>query len=90
MSIINTIYFKDKWADGFDEKNTKPDTFYLSDGGEVKCDFMNSVYRVHGYIKGDGFTSASLNLKNSSSMMFILPDKGMSVDNLRLSKFRGK
>ena len=82
MSIINTIYFKDQWTDGFDEKNTKPDTFYLSDGGKVKDDFMNRTYAVNGYVKGDGFTSASLNLKNSSSMMFILPDKGVSVDEL--------
>lgn len=82
MSIINTIYFKDEWADRFDENNTKPDTFYLSNGGEIKCAFMNITYAAHGYVKGDGFTSASLGLKNSSSMMFILPDKGMSVDNL--------
>ncbi|MBZ9685570.1 serpin family protein [Clostridium estertheticum] len=82
MSIINTIYFKDEWVDLFDENNTKPDTFYLSDGSEIKGDFMNRTYAVHGYVKGDGFTSASLGLKNSSSMMFILPDKGMSVDDL--------
>jgi len=82
MSIVNTIYFKDEWVDLFNENNTKPDTFYLSAGGEIKSDFMNRTYAVHGYIKGDGFTSASLGLKNSSSMMFILPDKGMSVDNL--------
>ena len=82
MSIINTIYFKDEWTDRFDEKNTKPDTFYLSDGGKVKDDFMNRTYAVNGYVKGDNFTSTSLNLKNSSSMMFILPDKGVSVDEL--------
>lgn len=82
MSIINTIYFKDEWVDRFNEKNTKLDTFYLSNGGEIKGDFMNTIYRVHGYVKGDGFTSSSLGLKNSSSMMFILPDKGVSVDDL--------
>ncbi|MBU3142842.1 serpin family protein [Clostridium sp. CF012] len=82
MSIINTIYFKDEWVDLFDENNTKPDTFYFSDGGEIKGDFMNRTYAAHSYVKGDGFTSASLGLKNSSSMMFILPDKGMSVDDL--------
>jgi len=82
LSIINTIYFKDEWIDRFNENSTKPDTFYLSNDGEIKGDFMNRTYLVHGYIKGDGFTSSSLGLKNSSNMMFILPDKGVSVDNL--------
>lgn len=82
MSIINTIYFKDEWIGRFDENNTKPDIFYLSDGGEVKGEFMNCTYDVHGYVKGDGFTSSSLRLKNFGSMMFILPDEGMSVDDL--------
>ena len=82
MSIINTIYFKDEWKSGFDENNTKSDIFYLSDGGEVKGEFMNSIYDVHGYVEGDGFTSSSLELKDSGSMMFILPDEGMSIDEL--------
>lgn len=82
MSIINTIYFKDEWVDRFDEGNTKPDTFYLGDGNRVKCDFMNMTYGVHMYVKGNGFTSSSLSLKNSGSMIFILPDKGVSIDEL--------
>lgn len=82
MSIINTIYFKDEWADRFAEKNTKPDTFYLRDGSEIKCDFMNSTYTSHGFTKGQGFTSSALGLKNSGEMIFILPDKGVRVDEL--------
>lgn len=82
MSIINTIYFKDQWTDKFDEKSTKQDTFYLEDGSQVKCDFMNSEFISHAFIKGDGFTSSSLGLKNNGSMIFILPDKGIAVDNL--------
>jgi serpin B len=82
MSIINTIYFKDQWADKFDEKATKKDTFYLKNGEVVKCDFMNTTYVTHSFIKGDGFTSSALSLKNNDSMIFILPDKGISVDSL--------
>ncbi|MFL0267896.1 serpin family protein [Candidatus Clostridium radicumherbarum] len=82
MSIINTIYFKDQWADKFDVKATKKDTFYLKNGDEVKCDFMNRTYVTHSFIKGDGFTSSTLSLKNSNSMIFILPDKGISADSL--------
>jgi serpin B len=82
MSIINTIYFKDQWVDKFDEKNTKPDTFYLKEGSEIKCDFMNRSYITHGFKKGEGYTSSSISFKNSSDMIFILPDKGVSIDGL--------
>ena len=82
MSIINTIYFKDEWADRFNEDYTKLDTFYLGDGSEIECDFMNMTYLTHGYKRGEGFTSSSLYLKNSGSMLFILPDKGVSLDDL--------
>jgi serpin B len=82
MSILNTIYYKDQWTDRFDKDKTKPDTFYLSDGSKVQCDFMNSTDLSHGFIKGNGFTASSLDLKNGGSMIFVLPDKGVSVDSL--------
>ena len=44
LSIINTIYFFDEWIDKFDEDKTAQDTFYLSNGDEIKCDFMNMTY----------------------------------------------
>lgn len=82
MSIINTVYFKDEWLDKFNKDFTKPDTFYLSDGSEIECDFMNRTYLTHGYLAGEGFTSSALELKNSGKMVFILPDKGVSIDDL--------
>jgi serpin B len=82
MSIINTIYFKDQWTNKFEEKETKPDTFYLKNGQKVKCDFMNSSYVTHSFTRGEGYTSSALGLKNSGSMVFILPDKGVSIDEL--------
>ena len=82
MSIINTIYYKNEWIDRFDENQTKTDTFYLSDGKEAQCDFMNSTYVTHSFTRGEGFTASSLSLKVDGSMMFILPDKGVSIDSL--------
>jgi serpin B len=82
MSIINTIYFKDQWVDKFEEKETKPDTFYLKNGQKVKCDFMNSSYVTHSFTRGEGYTSSALGLKNSGSMVFVLPDKEVSIDSL--------
>jgi serpin B len=82
MSILNTVYLKDEWVDRFDVKDTKPDTFYLENAQQKQCDFMNMSYITHQFVKGEGFTSSSLALKNAESMTFILPDKGVSVDDL--------
>lgn len=82
LSIISTVYFYDQWIDRFDSNNTKEDVFYLSNGDEVKVDFMNQTYSSAGFTKGEGFTRASLWLKNRGHMVFILPDEGVSPYDL--------
>ncbi|MEG6511079.1 serpin family protein [Desulforamulus ruminis] len=82
MSILNTVYFYDQWIDRFNTKNTKKDTFYLESGQEVVGDFMNMNYGSHGFSRGDGYTRSSLGLKESGSMIFILPDEGVAVADL--------
>ena len=81
MSLINTVYFKSQWIDKFDKRDTKNDKFYLEDGDTTDCDFMNRDKDMNRFSKGDGFTRSSLSLKNGS-MDFILPDEGVSVDEL--------
>ncbi|TCS87082.1 serpin (serine protease inhibitor) [Keratinibaculum paraultunense] len=78
MTLINTIYFYDEWVDSFNVKNTIEDEFYLADGSTVKSDFMNMTYGSHSFVGVDGYTVSYLNLKNSSQMVFILPDEGVS------------
>lgn len=81
MSIINTIYFYGEWSDRFNEDATKEDTFYVSEDEQVKCDFMNKKYSSSGFVKGDGYLKSVLGLKNAG-MVFILPDEGISVNDL--------
>ncbi len=78
MTLINTIYLYDEWVDRFNVNNTEEDEFFLADGSAVKTDFMNMTYGSHGFVGVDGYTVSYLNLKNSSKMVFILPDKGES------------
>lgn len=85
MSILNTVYFKDEWVDNFNESNTKQDKFFLSNGEAVNCDFMNAAFSSHGFYKGDGYMRSSLMLKANGSMVFILPDEGVSVNDLLAS-----
>lgn len=85
MSLINTIYFYDQWTDRFDKSKTAPDEFHLANGQTVTCDFMNRTYGSHSFAKGEGFTRSSLGLKDSGSMVFILPDEGVSCAALLAS-----
>lgn len=78
MTLINTVSFYDEWIDTFDKDKTKEDIFYLQDGDQVKNDFMNMKYSSHGFAHGEGYTVSSLNMKNSNSMIFILPDEDES------------
>lgn len=82
MSIINTIYYCDEWTDRFDADNTAEGTFTLENGTGVTCDFMNMTMDSHAFKKGDGYTHSALSLKNNTSMVIILPDEGVSVNEL--------
>jgi len=82
MSIINTIYFRDEWLNRFDIEKTRPDTFFLANGQNVTCDFMNKIDGSSEFSKGDGFTRASLVLKSQGSMVFVLPDENVQLSEL--------
>lgn len=41
MILVNAIYFKGQWASPFDPKQTKPDTFFLGDGGKTRAPLMH-------------------------------------------------
>lgn len=82
LCIINTVYFYDQWIDRFDADKTAESEFHLSNGSTVNCDFMNQTFFAAGFTKGENFTRASLSLKNQSSMVFILPDEGVSPREL--------
>ncbi|MGN0526784.1 MAG: serpin family protein [Acutalibacteraceae bacterium] len=89
LTIINTIYFKDEWANEFLEELTKPDTFYLADGKTATVDFMHTSNSSTWY-KGDGFKRAGLYCKNQAKVNFILPDEDCSVNSLFSSPERLK
>ncbi len=38
--LMNAVYFKGKWAEQFDAKDTRLDTFYTIDGNEIKVSMM--------------------------------------------------
>lgn len=78
MAILNTVYFYDQWWDQFDPNRTQTGEFTLADGSKVVCDFMNAAYGSHTYVGAEGYTSSALSFKNGLSMVFLLPDEGVS------------
>lgn len=83
MSLINTVYFKDRWTSQFREDNTQEADFILKDGEKIRHEFMNGAFMGSVY-EGDGFTRSSLNMEHGS-MVFILPQDGRSVQELTAS-----
>lgn len=82
LSIFNTVYFYDQWVNRFDESATVKDSFYLSDGSELKLDFMRQNLSSAAFTRGENYTRSYLPLKNNGQMIFVLPDEGIAPSEL--------
>ena len=81
IALATTIYYQAKWTNEFSEKNTEEGIFY-SPSGNVNCDFMYEYTYGGAYYWGEKFGAVNKYLDNGHSMWFILPDEGVSVDDL--------
>ncbi len=81
MVLATSIYFQAKWESEFEKSQTTSDTFH-SLSGDITCDFMHKS--TDGtYYWGDQFSAVGKRLNNDGgTMWFILPDEGVSIDNL--------
>lgn len=80
ITLASTVNYSGKWVIDFSEESTKTDTFH-SPTGNTQCDFMNAE-RYDNYFWGDKFSSVSMRLEDNGQMKLILPDEGISVDEL--------
>lgn len=81
LALISTVYFSGRWNQEFNPGATESGEFTCADGMKVNCDFMNKS-GSQTYFWGDDFASVSLAFNGGGSMSFILPDDGISVDEL--------
>lgn len=79
--LLNTVYFKANWADEFNSRNNRTDTFTKTDGSTVSCDFM-CASRSANSVAAAGYIKAGLSMENGWQMFFVLPDEGETVDSL--------
>ena len=80
LALATTIYFRAKWSEEFSESNTSPDTFH-ADSGDVTCDFMHQS-GTNTYYWSDRFSAVSKSLESSGAMWFLLPDEGVTPEEL--------
>lgn len=81
LSILNTIYLKDEWETQFHEGSVETAPFRLTDGSSKDAEFLRGS-RSGMAAQGDGFTRASLALAWNGEVVFILPDEGVSPEEL--------
>lgn len=79
-SIVTSLYFKDTWYEGFNEKATKEDTFYTPEG-TVDCDFMNRSF-TGTYYEGDSFKAIALSFSKTGRMILVIPEVGTEPASL--------
>lgn len=81
MALYSTLYFQGRWSQEFSEKNNSEGIFYMPDG-ETQTIYMNKKEAMMDYYWGDNFSAVNMYMKNGCDMWFILPDEGMTVEDV--------
>lgn len=81
MALYSTLYFQARWQDEFLVKNNSDGVFYMTEG-ETQAEYMNKELYHMDYYWGENFSAVNMSLKNGCDMWFILPDEGMSVQDV--------
>ena len=80
MSLVTTVFYSARWDDEFDESKNDKKIFHGTNGN-VQCDFMNNTLESK-YFWGENFSAVISGLKESGNMFIILPDEGVSVNEV--------
>lgn len=82
MTLFSALYYSDQWIDEFRKDQNTTGDFHNADGTVSQAEYMNRTYGSHGWQMGDGWLSSGLSLKNGGSMVFVLPDEGVTPGDL--------
>lgn len=80
LALATTVYFKAKWSHEFSKGNTVPDIFHAP-GGDMEASFMRQQ-DDQAYYWGERFAAIGQSFVQSGTMWFLLPDEGVTVDEL--------
>lgn len=79
---LNTLYFKGKWTNPFDPKNTAPGIFTGENGEKMTVDMMSgSTYAFH--VGNENFDAISIPYGNTAfQMVLVVPEKGKKLSDI--------
>ena len=82
LFLANAVYFKGKWLEPFDAKDTKDRPFHLR-GGSQKTIPMMTQTKTFTYRRGTGYQAVRLPYQDENLAMFVfLPDTNSSPEKL--------
>ena len=81
FSLVSTVHFRGKWKWPFDESKTKQGIFHGVTGDNT-CDFLNTTYNEKVVYYGDRFTAVFHEIATGGGMWLILPDEGVTIEQL--------
>ena len=81
MAIYSTLYFQAKWSDEFSGSKNTEGVFHMQ-SGDTQAVYMNKKLAKMNYYWGEKFSAVNMWLKNGCRMWFILPDEGMTVNDV--------
>lgn len=81
IALASTVDYAGKWNHKFNKDLTESGIFHSPDG-DITCDFMNAPDTDMGYWWSDKFGAVSLGLENNGNMRLILPDEGITPEEL--------
>jgi len=82
MALVNAIYFKAKWAEPFNEKVTKDDTFTTAAGTKVTTPMMSNTTFAK-YAEVDGVQLMELGYQGGRfATLFVLPAENQKIGDL--------
>ena len=80
LALVSTLQFKGEWDETFSKEVTAPDIFHAP-SGDRETDFMRKTM-VQDYCWGEKFAAVELPFDTGCSMAFLLPDEGISPEDL--------
>ena len=81
MAVYSTLYFQAKWSDEFSASKNTEGVFHMQ-SGDTQAVYMNKKLAKMNYYWGEKFSAVNMWLKNGCRMWFILPDEGMTVNDV--------
>jgi len=81
IALVNTVWFKGTWSAKFNESFNETRTFH-GPYGDAEREFMVSRGGIGYYYWGENFSAISRSFTNGRDMWFILPDKGVTPEEL--------